>query len=76
MSDKKKKLTMVSQFLVGLSESLPVANLCQEAFPTNAMKITVASMYVQILGLLEKAVKYYHLGYRSLCNLFATSKEV
>ena len=39
-----------------------MAEFCREVVPTRAMKLTVTAMYIHIVNLLERAVKYHSLG--------------
>lgn len=59
---RNEKEANLSDFLIRFSHSLPLAEFYREVFPTNEMKTVVASMYIEIVDLLERATKYYCLG--------------
>jgi hypothetical protein len=64
---KNEKQAALSGYFLRLSQSLPLADFYKDVFPTIDMKRTVASMYIEIIALIEQATKYYCLG--SLGNL-------
>ena len=59
---RNERETNLSDFLINLSHSLPLASFYRDVFPTTEMKTVVASMYIEIVDLLERATKYYCLG--------------
>ncbi len=59
---KNEKQAALSDFLMKLSHCLPLADFYREVFPTNKMKKVVASMYIEIIDLIERATSYYSLG--------------
>jgi hypothetical protein len=52
----------LSDFLTMFSHTLPLAKSYREVFLSNEMKTVVASMYIEIVDLLERATKYYCIG--------------
>lgn len=69
VATKIEKQAALSEFLTRISQSLPLAEFYKEIFPTNEMKTVVASMYVQIVDLLERATKYYCSGLLGIAAL-------
>jgi hypothetical protein len=59
---RNERETNLSDFLTRFSHTLPLAEFYREVFPTNEMKTVVASMYIEIVDLLERATKYYCIG--------------
>jgi hypothetical protein len=59
---RNERESNLSDFLLKFSHSLPLAEFYRKVFPTTEMKTVVASMYIEIVDLLERATKYYCLG--------------
>lgn len=49
-------------FLESVTAKLPLLEFYESIFPTNAMKTTVAGLYVEILTFLDAATRYYCTG--------------
>jgi hypothetical protein len=59
---KNEKQAVLSDFFLKLAHSLPLADFYRKIFPTDEMKQAVASIYIEIVDLIERATKYYCLG--------------
>lgn len=67
----KRKETQESllAYIEKLSFKLPIIDFYGKVSPTNGMKLRVASMYVEILNLLNEAIIYYRKDHlRQLCD--------
>jgi hypothetical protein len=60
--NKRKQQELLTGHLQALKQTLPLCEFYREVFPTNQMKMTLARMYVHVLGFLEEAVIYYRSG--------------
>ena len=59
---KREKQTEVLDYFDQFSQSLPSFQSYGELFPNSEMKILLATIYADMLALLEKAASYYTLG--------------
>jgi hypothetical protein len=59
---KKEREESLLSYIKAISSQLPLMDFYQNIFPTNPMKICVASIYVQIMSLLDEALAYYRGG--------------
>lgn len=74
---RNEKEANLSDFLIRFSHTLPLVEFYRTVFPTNEMKTVVASMYIEIVDLLERATKYYCLGsLGTIPKLFGPLKEI
>jgi hypothetical protein len=60
--DRKRQQEALVEMVDKLAFKLPLLDFYQQVFPTNAMKIVVAELYIEILGFLEEAFLYYRNG--------------
>ena len=59
---KKEREESLTEYLHSLSTQLPMIEFYRTAFPTNAMKLVVANLFVEIMTLLDEALVYYRSG--------------
>jgi hypothetical protein len=62
--EREESLLESIEFVGGL---LPVVEFYKTIFPTNAMKDTVATLYVEIMNFLDEALIYYRSGRLGEC---------
>ncbi|KAH9206634.1 hypothetical protein DL95DRAFT_469430 [Leptodontidium sp. 2 PMI_412] len=59
---KNEKQATLSDFFMKLSHSLPLADFYSQVVPTDDMKQAVASIYMEVIDLVERATAYCCLG--------------
>lgn len=69
--NKKEKEESITDFVIELSNNLPILEFYQNAFPTNAMKSTIAEIFTEVNEVVTYAISYYRTSRfgESTCQL-------
>lgn len=62
VNTKREREESLAVYLEQLSFQLPVVDFYEKVIPTNRMKVTVATIYVELMNLLDEALLYYRSG--------------
>jgi hypothetical protein len=57
--NKKEKEESITDFVIELSNNLPMLEFYQNVFPTNAVKSTIAEIFAEVNDVVTYAVSYY-----------------
>jgi hypothetical protein len=57
--NRKEKEESITDFVIELSNNLPMLEFYQNVFPTNAVKSTIAEIFAEVNDVVTYAVSYY-----------------